>query len=338
VGKRANPKPNRPKCTKVAETRTPSRRGILGVLSTATIAVGGFAAKKFAPDVLSHLTAIRIDRVVDRLLERHATAHRPKVSDRAHLFFLPSGHQFSCVVADDAPNLPTETKIGVVSTYRNEEHVVRYLQDLLSHSEHIEVLPQAYPVPSDHSLICVGSSIAHKFVRAVLGHPDGPLSFEYVPQGQGKRFKVPLRYSITKNPDVRVWRIQNGVPRWTDQHVIVRSDKAAIWPRHKPSSLELISDLLLVTKCPLETAGDDRDVIIYGGLHGPATRAVDMLFGNLSKDDLDFLEARVKGSPYYQAVFEITSLKMDNDTTKPQGIRLYRDESFEPVPLHWARA
>ncbi len=260
----------------------------------------------------------RLEKGVRRLFLEHSERRQ-----RVLRLFFPSG-SFDVVPARDHP---IETPLGPSQrTYRNEEDAVAAIEDLgrLPH----EIVSEPYEVHPDHSIVCIGSSVSNLRSQELLGNPwaDSPLFDPIV-----GRIHVPLTYSIIKT-DVTTSRFQNGETRLVPNYeVIDRDSRPVAIPRFEPSTTQLISDVLLVTKAPRILGGTSW--VIFAGLHGPAIRAVRLLIDAVDIADLDYLENEIGGSDYFQAVFRVEELVRAGDTTVPSIIRIDRSDSARPRPI-----
>ncbi len=242
-----------------------------------------------------------------------------------HLFFdspspmdvVPSAHH-----STQAPTI--EVSEGVY-TYPNQEQAITAIRDLF---ETIDVVwDEPWEIDPTHSLICIGSPASNLVSKRIFGSTLNP------------RFRIPshkslvhLPYALALVPGVKVWRVQDGRRHQTDEYAIIDHNGNHLVQPAVDVHKKLLNDFLLVSRIPGRREG--TDIVIYSGLHGPAIRAIDLLFYCIHPKDLVALKDSIGASRYFQAVFRVTELREDGGTTVPSGLELVRTKC-PPVPLEF---
>ncbi len=222
--------------------------------------------------------------------------------------FLPS-HDFDVIPARDHPLLKPK---GI--TYSNELAAIDDMKRFWEPARHATA--ELYDSDPDQSIVCLGSSISHKEFRKVLGSPLEPC-FDFVGEG----FVASFEYSFQLLPhEPLVWRIQDGVPRPTFAYAIVDRKRNVVAVPNVDRTRRLLDDVVLVTRLPKRLVGPE--VVLLGGLHGPAVRAIKQLFFDIDADELRDLASAIHNHKQYQAVFRVSELMIKGDppTTIPGKI------------------
>jgi hypothetical protein len=245
---------------------------------------------------------------------------------RAHTnsFFLP---------ADEWELQKADVRLGDGSlTYGHEASVCNMIADFLHVDMKIEYqYSKRQPAfDANVSKVILGSGASNTEARPYLGRPQHPLfdtgfcSLHYG-IGAGKR---------------RLKRKQYGRIIEEGEHVLRdRENNHALHP--ESSGDHLSDDYLLVTQVPGEKKGSVAT--LFAGLHGPGTRAAELIFfeQSIAQKDLQKLASRIDlrpgEIPYYQAVFRASRFRdgLESDSTNSQvatSLELV-EEKFPPVRL-----
>ncbi len=266
-----------------------SRRAVLSFLTGVPV---GVAANELTP-------------AVDRLLGLKKLAPQPalcppEILERAELVyqlflsspvsrteFIPPGSWLG-----GPPNVRLP---GGTYTYQHEAEVLKSIASFLGSARLAAWQPVnlSWVPHDDNSQVLLGSGASNAATEAIFGRPESPhLS-------PGSR----LHYLITlgRGQFLR-WQYGQEIERQaygicgTDRKVLVQADGRGGW---------LQEDYLLVTRMPGKVRG--TVLTVFAGLHGPGTRATELLFRSLSLDDLrtlaDCIGAEPGLTPFYQAVF-----------------------------------
>lgn len=208
------------------------------------------------------------------------------------------------------------------TAYPNQERAMQAIRNLLG--EEKQVIEEKYPTDPANTLVCIGSSVAHKESRRIMGEPQKGGRFKHAESD----YVIEFPYTIV-SLDAYVTRLQDGRERVTRHCGVIDLNDNVIVPEHHKS--RLAGDILLVTRIPRILGGSD--VLIFAGAHGPAIHAVELLLHRIDTRDLEYLEKCVEGSRYFQAVFHIPALREEGDTTVPVEILCDRTEDFRPRPI-----
>ena len=194
------------------------------------------------------------------------------------------------------------------------------------------------------TIVALGSPMSNFLSRAIL-------AYQFVssnPEDGIKRvehesfFELPFEYAMDatqlRTAGAMANRMIEGrvhtVPNWS---VWSATEKNMLVPSVDHRG-QLRSDYLLVTVLPnifsrKSYAAGDR-VIILGGTHGVATKAVDLLFREAEL--LGHLRDKVKNSPYWQAVFKVDHVSHDQKRGRAAPFSLAKD--FQCAPVYYKTA
>jgi hypothetical protein len=202
-----------------------------------------------------------------------------------------------------------------VFTYRNQVIALSAIRDMFG-----DVLRRSddlWQIDPGHSLMCVGSATSNAITRKVLGDPLSP------------RFRVTsnlgtivLPYSMRALPGENTFRIQDQAPLLTWNHEILAQNGSCLAKPTTDKDGVLSDDFLLVTRIP--GSNPNTDIVVFGGIHGPAIWAIDLLLRQIHSSELTFLRGCLGTAHYYQAVFHVTGLKEHGGTTVPGEITCVR--------------
>ena len=187
-----------------------------------------------------------------------------------------------------------------ITTYGHEAEVLRSLTTIF-----YEERPKIWDLKTEGwlphfncSQVMLASGSSNEATRALLGRPESPIFAPRIGD-----FSFPLEYSIGMGTGT-VRRLQygkeitrNALAIWNKQGMrILQADK---------QGKDQTDDYLLVTRMPGPTP--DSVYTVLAGLHGPETRAAELLLSGVSQGDLDQLADRIDHKPecvsYFQAIF-----------------------------------
>lgn len=172
------------------------------------------------------------------------------------------------------------------------------------------------------TFVCTGSPVSNLLPRLVMQYDNHRSESDY---GliRARAPVLDLRYEyqldpefLSRSPAERVGRGQ--VLNWAVRDVV---DDEMFWPKVNDNTF-LRTDYLLVTVAPNFLNRDSFErgekIIIFGGTHGPGTRAVDLLF----RDEfiLSRLLEQVRGMQYWQALLEVDLISYENDVDTPVSL------------------
>ena len=265
--------------------------------------------------------------------ESHPGFKGPRSDSVKALFFPAGGPLFHYVPAGIAPHAVVRRESG---TYANEEDAMAALRGMFPAAENQP--PKDLAPEDDHNWALLGSNVSNEFVRRILGDPESP-RFEYSTEGG---LHVDLAYTILVDRDNWTSRVQDGKEYETELKTLVSK---ACSKRLEPACERvrgvrhprLATDYLLVTKFPKSREG--LHIVSFSGLHGPACRAIRQLLYDIDPHDLDHIREVVGEHNAFQAIFEVSGLKVARDertkleTTVPKYIRLVRGGDYGPKPI-----
>jgi len=187
-----------------------------------------------------------------------------------------------------------------VSTYGHEAQVLRSIARFLC-SEHLAIWQptRAKPRPDPHSSqVLLGSGSSNSATRRLIGAPWSPM----VNLGS-----LQLHYTIGDGKGT-LKRYQYGRELERPAHAICTHDLRPVLSPEARGGWQQ-DDYLLVTKIPGNVKNTVRT--IFAGLHGPGTRATELLFDSVPLGDLEELAAAVGShvgrACYFQAVFRASA-------------------------------
>lgn len=189
------------------------------------------------------------------------------------------------------------------------------------------------------TIVALGSPMSNFLSRAIL-------AYQFVsanPEDGIKRvenkgfFELPFEYVMDaiqlRTTGAMANRMIGGrihsVPNWS---VWSAAEKNMLVPLVDDDG-QLQSDYLLITVLPNIFSRKSYDagdrIVIFGGAHGVATKAVDLLFREAEL--LGHLRDKVKNSPYWQAVFKVDHVSHDPKGGRAVPFSLATDFRCAPV-------
>lgn len=236
--------------------------------------------------------------------------------------------KFEVFPSDNSDLRPRTVPVGTVLTYPTDQAAIEAIKGLCTE---LRLLVKE-PVDADPnaSSIFIGSNASNSEVRRILGDPKEP---RFTASCDGRTLQ--LAYAIEELPDMKAVRYTGQARR----DITVRRLTSAAGPKcelrnRQGDALkdgELIGDdYLLLTHLP--NTRTDTTITVFGGLHAPATRSLDLLFGTLPDEDLRCLAELSKGCGY-QAVFHVRGLREQGDGTTIGTEIVLNKREFGPVKL-----
>lgn len=211
-------------------------------------------------------------------------------------------------------------------TYANQVYAMQAIRTLYPGTAR-EVVDEPYPA-SGHWVL-IGSSVANRATGVVMGSVEEP-HFVY----EAPHFRVEFPYSIRVVPETYVTRLQDGDPEYRRElNVVVDGQGNCVAsPKYDPSNRNrLRSDVLVVIRLPRVIGAADQ--LILAATHGPGIRAVEKLFTQISRKDIEYLEEKFRDEDHFQAIFAVEELYENESTTLPGSIRLLRGAEASPHAL-----
>lgn len=178
----------------------------------------------------------------------------------------------------------------------------------------------------DNTLYLFGSQVSNIIARYYLGHP---IRQEPNLAIQTADWRASLRWNLHTPVDApSAERIQYGELWTTKKHVIVDRNGEQI----EACSISGVTqdDYLLLTVLPRFSTGPER-VFIFGGIHGPGTRAAGLLFAVPPVTSLRRLLRDTRSEPYYQALFHVRVERIETGEYQPTGLELVGAEPLKDL-------
>jgi len=253
--------------------------------------------------------------------DRRNLAFELLLSSEASTEFIPPsdwGH------APPDVELPDGTK-----TYGHEYEILRTIAAALGES------PVTWDVKSDSWLAHAGSSQvflasgqSNRGTGLIIGYPHAPILSPKL----GHR-AVDLTYSIKVGEGhFRRWQYSEEISR--QALAICDRNLHSIIQAQGVTGSEQTDDYLLVTRVP--GPSEKTTFTVLAGLHGPGTRAAELLFTTIPTQDLEDLASRIghrSGTvPHFQAVFRASQFKRINGSSVATALRLVT-EGCPPVRI-----
>lgn len=216
---------------------------------------------------------------------------------------------------------PQEADIEVrpgVKTYEHEFQVMRSVKRFFRDSAHWTVRDQPWDATPENSLTLLGSGVSNPATFDFLGDKENRKWAVTFPQG-----RVQLAYSM-KPVQGLVEREQYGRTYRGPASAIVDSSGREVARPDAPKG-KLKEDYLLVTRLPGWAGVEGTSVLIFAGLHGPGTRAAELVFTSIDPKELSYLADEIglssnRPTPYFQAVFRATSFRLKDGSDVAQEL------------------
>jgi hypothetical protein len=168
----------------------------------------------------------------------------------------------------------------------------------------VEGFPALSP---EDALVIIGSQVANHWARLLLGRADG---VQPVFQISHAGWHTELHWNLhtpESAPTITVADFKG--PRVSVAHVIAeRGTQTCYQSERDPTGIGYLDDYLLVTVLPRQRDSQQR-ATIFSGLHGPGSRAVDLILREPPTDLLQEAVHQTAGAAYFQMLmhFETTA-------------------------------
>jgi hypothetical protein len=178
----------------------------------------------------------------------------------------------------------------------------------------------------DDDVVLIGSQVANASARALLGRADqGEPVFDIAHGG----WRTQLHWNLHTPESAPLTTIAEFRGQRTSlAHVFCERGSASRYESERdPAGARYLDDYLLVTMLPRVKSGKQR-ALILSGLHGPGTRAIDLILREPPTALLKQAARQIGGAPYYQMLVHL-------DTTPDQRGECFpcRPELVEARPL-----
>ncbi len=277
-------------------------------------------------------------KVVDQFLEWTGAASRmsipTEVVERASLIyelFLSAYTDTEFIPPTNwGPRMPNVRLPGGGKTYGHEAEVLRAIANFVSSSVPLitwDVNKSSWVAHQDCSQVMLASGSSNLATRTIIGEPAKPVFVSKLGNAAAR-----LTYSIGMGSgELKRRQYHEEIKRRAlavykaDGKCIIQAEASGHWQR---------DDYLLVTRVPGPVAGTVYTVL--AGLHGPGTRAAELLFTALSLPDLQKLKSCIglrADRPFFQAIFRASDFKVLDGSDVATRIELVTSEQSRPVPI-----
>jgi hypothetical protein len=178
----------------------------------------------------------------------------------------------------------------------------------------------------DDDVVLIGSQVANASTRALLGRADheDPV-FDVTHSG----WRAQLHWNLHTPESAPMTTIAEFRGQRTSlAHVFCERGSASCYESERdPAGTRYLDDYLLITVLPRRKGGAQR-ALILSGLHGPGTRAIDLILREPPATMLEKAAQQIGGAPYYQMLVHL-------DTTPDQRGECFpcRPELVDVRPL-----
>jgi len=250
-----------------------------------------------------------IEGVVPEAFAAGLKARCQALSDADHallkqLFFAGSDGGYAAILpADDHPGkrLRTWRCFYELEGDAAQTYVSRFYPD-------VTFLPvKGFPVlEPDDGLVIIGSQVANWWARTLLGTADGAEPLFEIAYG-GWRTELHWNLHTPKSALLTTVREFRG-PRASAAHVFCERDSADCYGSERDlAGMGYLDDYLLVTALPRQKGGKQR-AIVFSGLHGSGSRAVDLILRDPPIDFLHKAARQIAGAPYFQILLHVETI------------------------------
>lgn len=180
---------------------------------------------------------------------------------------------------------------------------------------------QGYPLvrPGD-DLVIIGSQVSNSSARALLGKAQRQDPLFHIEHGG---WCTELHWNLVTPGDAPLITIREfGGYRASAAHVIwERGNPVPYQSRRDAAKTRYVDDYLLVTTLPLAKGGRQR-ALIFSGLHGPGSRAVDLILREPPVGLLEEAARQIAGAPYFQMMIHVDTEPDEQGESFPRGLEL----------------
>jgi hypothetical protein len=198
-----------------------------------------------------------------------------------------------------------ELEMDAAQTYAS-----RFFRD--THFYRVNGFPRLRP---DDDAVLIGSQVANAATRALLGRADGeePL-FDIAHRG----WRTQLHWNLHTPESAPMTTIAEFRGQRTSlAHLFCERDSASCHESERdPAGTRYLDDYLLVTVLPRRAGGAQRTLIL-AGLHGPGTRAIDLILREPPAAMLEKAARQIAGAPYYQMLWHLETTPDDRGECFP---------------------
>jgi hypothetical protein len=198
-------------------------------------------------------------------------------------------------------------------------HAFRSIRNFLSLFRKSEVVLADGPIVlgTDSGQIHIGSQCSNTSSREILG----TLGSEPLFTAETVRGPLAVAYSMCADYTAPTWFWMGGERKDVPKYFLATRDRRFAKPDVRADGY-VKSNFLLLTRLPSKQS--EYPSLIIGGLHGFSTRAIEEVLFRLPEEDVAYLVKRLAGSPYYQIVFVVQSVRDEAGCTLAERVRVSR--------------
>jgi hypothetical protein len=218
--------------------------------------------------------------------------------------FLGSGEGYAAILpADDHPGkrLRSWRCFYELEGDAAQTYVSRFYGDAAFHP--VEGFPTVHP---DDDLVIIGSQVANRWARDYMREPDlAEPVFEIARSG----WRTTLHWNLHTPENAPLTTIKEfRGPRASAAHVFCERDSLDCYESERDlAGMGYLDDYLLVTALPRHKGGKQR-VIVFSGLHGSGSRAVDLILREPPIDLLRKAARQIADAPYFQILLHVETI------------------------------
>jgi len=158
----------------------------------------------------------------------------------------------------------------------------------------------------DDGLVIIGSQVANWWARALLGRADGAEPLFEIAYG-GWRTRLHWNLQTPESAPLTTVREFSG-PRASAAHVFCERGSLDCYGSERDlAGMGYLDDYLLVTALPRQKGGEQR-AIVFSGLHGSGSRAVDLILRDPPVDLLYEATRQIANAPYFQILLHVETI------------------------------
>ena len=211
-----------------------------------------------------------------------------------------NGHATALLPADDHPGRRLrswqpfyELELDVAQTYAS-----RFFQDTRFYR--VNDFPR---LRRDDDVVLIGSQVANASARALLGRADGQEPVFDIAHGG---WRTQLHWNLHTPESAPLTTIAEFRGQRTSlAHVFCERSSASCYESERdPAGTRYLDDYLLITMLP-RSKGSAQRTLIFSGLHGPGTRAIDLILREPPAAMLERAARQIAGAPYYQMLVHL---------------------------------
>jgi hypothetical protein len=313
---------------KAGQARKRGKRPVRKIFPVRTRRTGKVFLRASLDTGRTYVSGIAVEAVVaklfiDQLKVRCQEIPAPEQALLERLFYVGGKDRYTALLpADDHPARRLrswqpfyELELDAAQTYAS-----RFFCD--THLYRVNGFPR---LRREDDAVLIGSQVANAATRALLGQADGEAPMFDVVRGG---WRTQLHWNLhTPECAPRTTIAEFRGQRTSLAHLFCERGASCYASKRDPAGTRYLDDYLLVTVLPRQK-GEAQRALILAGLHGPGTRAIDLILREPPAAMLEEAARQVGGAPYYQMLWHL-------DTTPDRRGECFpcRPELVEARPL-----